>query len=423
MNDRRTQPRRLRVLISAYACEPGQGSESGIGWNMAVGLAAHHDTWVLTRANNRAVIEQALSERPVSGLRFIYYDLPRKWTRWKRGSRGVRTYYTLWQWGSIRVLREAARQHDVDLVHHLTLGKYWAVSGAGFVDRPFVWGFVGGGDYTPMSFLRKAGWYGALYEAVREVARALSERNPLLRRMARRSVVAIADTVRTAERLAAIGAQRAELVPLVGVSADEISFTQHLSRDSRNAEFIFVGTLIFWKGLQWALEAFAEARQPGWRLRIIGQGPERSRLEARCRKLGIENQVTFAGVIPREEVMQHMAAAAALVHPSLHDTGGFVCAEAMLVKTPVICLALAGPGMQVTTDTGYPIPATDPKQVVQDIAEAMRCIVARPEQHRAMGERARARAIRELHWQHKIDRFRDFYESAAQAAPTSIVQK
>ncbi|HLE82176.1 MAG TPA: glycosyltransferase family 1 protein, partial [Dehalococcoidia bacterium] len=45
--------KRWKVLISAYACEPGKGSEPNVGWNVAREMARQHDVWVLTRANNR----------------------------------------------------------------------------------------------------------------------------------------------------------------------------------------------------------------------------------------------------------------------------------------------------------------------------------------------------------------------------------
>jgi len=87
----------LKVLISAYACEPGKGSEPGVGWNLARHLAAHYEVWVLTRANNCPVIEVELAQSPVPGLHFVYHDLP-PWARfWRRGQRGVQLYYYLWQ--------------------------------------------------------------------------------------------------------------------------------------------------------------------------------------------------------------------------------------------------------------------------------------------------------------------------------------
>ena len=46
----------MKALISAYACEPGRGSEPGVGWNVVRELSARHELWVLTRANHAAAI-------------------------------------------------------------------------------------------------------------------------------------------------------------------------------------------------------------------------------------------------------------------------------------------------------------------------------------------------------------------------------
>ena len=49
-----------------------------------------------------------------------------------------------------------------------------------------------------------------------------------------------------------------------------------------------------------------------------------------------------------------------LIHPSLHDSGGWVCLEAMAAGRPVICLDLGGPGLQVTEKTGIKVKASTP---------------------------------------------------------------
>ncbi len=66
-----------RILLSAYACEPGKGSEPEVGWMWATELAAAgHEVWVITRATNRAAIEACTNARRPPLLHFVYFDLP-----------------------------------------------------------------------------------------------------------------------------------------------------------------------------------------------------------------------------------------------------------------------------------------------------------------------------------------------------------
>src|SRR5687768_6426183 len=81
----RVPGRVMKILVSAYACDPTRGSEPGAGWNWVRQAARFHDVWVITRAKNRRPIEDALREDPLPSVRWIYFDLPR-WARfWKRG--------------------------------------------------------------------------------------------------------------------------------------------------------------------------------------------------------------------------------------------------------------------------------------------------------------------------------------------------
>ena len=55
--------RRLKILISAYACAPGRGSEEGVGWDCIRALAEYNDLYVITRGDARPQIEAYLARQ------------------------------------------------------------------------------------------------------------------------------------------------------------------------------------------------------------------------------------------------------------------------------------------------------------------------------------------------------------------------
>lgn len=402
--------KRLRVLISAYACEPGKGSEPGIGWNVAREMAKWHDVWVLTRANNRPAIESELATNPVAGLTFAYYDLP-AWLRWwKRGAHGVQLYYYLWQIGAIAVARNLHRTVNFNLAHHVTFVKHWAPSLLAFVPIRFIWGPVGGGESTPPAFRHDLSARGRRYERFRDVARWLGEHDPLVRLTARRSTVALATTEETAERLRRLGCE-VRLLPGVAIAQEELALAREHPTMNPIAVFLSIGRLLHWKGFHLGLRAFALAAVPGAEYWIIGEGPERGRLEALATSLGVAERVRFLGQIPREQVLAHLEDCTALVHPSLHDSGGWVSLEAMAAGKPVICLDVGGPSVQVTHETGFKVPAKTPDQAVKELADAMLRLANEPDLRSKMGATGRRRVQEVFTWERKAEAFDELYTS------------
>lgn len=391
----------MKVLISAYACEPGKGSEPGVGWNFALHLARHHEVWVLTRANNRPAIEAELARNPVPGLRFVYHDLP-PWARfWKRGQRGVQLYYYLWQLTAIPLVRRLHGEVGFDVVQQVTFVKYWAPSALAFLKGvPFVWGPVGGGESAPLAFWRTFGLRGIAYETARTVARFLAELDPLTRLTARRASLALATTPETAGRLKRLGAKRVEVMSEAALPPEEIEGLSLVAPPpSGPVRFLSIGRLLHWKGFHLGLEAFARSGLTDAEYWIVGEGPERRRLEALARRLGVADRMRFFGQLSRHRVLELLAQVQALVHPSLHDSGGWVCLEAMAAGTPVICLDLGGPAVQVTEETGFKIPARTPEQAVKEMAEAMRRLAEDAKLTRRMGEVARERVREAFSWE------------------------
>src|SRR5215471_3139972 len=139
-----------RILLSAYECEPGKGSEPEVGWLWATELAAAgHEVWVITRETNREAISGELARRPRARLHFEYFDLPTWARRWKSGGRRIHFYYALWQWGAYRRARKLVAKVRFDCVQHVTFVGLRAPSFMGLLRLPFLLGPVSGGESVP----------------------------------------------------------------------------------------------------------------------------------------------------------------------------------------------------------------------------------------------------------------------------------
>ncbi len=411
----------MRVLLSAYACEPDKGSEPADGWMWVHQMARFHEVWVLTRSNNRPAIEGALAREPLPNVRWVYFDLP-DWARgWKKQQRGVHAYYFLWQLGAYFVGRKLHRQVSFDIVHHATFGQYWIPSFLGLLPVPFVWGPVGGGESAPPSFWRDFSWPGRKFEIVREVARSLSFVNPVMYAIARRSKAAIATTDQTARRLTRLGARAIEIHPQFGMTDEELDyFGRFPIRQSGPFRLISMGRLIHWKGFHLSLRAFAQFQRthPDAEYWIVSSGPESDRLKALAKALGVERNVVFWGRLPAlQDVYGKLAECDVLVHPALHEAFGNAVLEGLAAGRPAVCLDLGGPALQVTPETGIKVRAVNPDQAVEDLAAAFVCLADHPELRLRMAGNARRRVREHFHWEQKGDWMNAIYRKAASDPP------
>lgn len=401
---------RPHVLVVAFACGPGRGSEPGQGWEAARRLSDRFRVTALVYSGFRAAIDAELGAHPAPGLRVVYHRLPLERARHHadgedRDGVAEQLHYHVWQTSAGRL---AARLHEAtpfDAAHHVSFMRYWSPSAAASVpDVPLLWGPVGGGESAP------AGWGAAfplrarLGEAVRSAVRSASHALPSVRRTARRATLALATTQESAARMRRLGAPRVVVPPAsVALRPDEIARLGDLSDPLPGpVRFIAVGRLLAWKGTGLALDAFARAAADpaldGATFWIVGDGPDRARLARKAARLGLADRVHFTGMIPREDVLGCLTDAHVLVHPSLHDSGGYATLEGMAAGRPVVCLDLGGPGLQVTPATGIAVPATTPEGSIDALADAFQCLAADPDLRRAMGEAGRARVAERYAW-------------------------
>lgn len=173
--------------------------------------------------------------------------------------------------------------------------------------------------------------------------------------------------------------------------------------------FLSAGRLLYWKGFHLGLRGFAAANIANAEYVIFGDGPDRVRLEALARELNISDRVTFHGAAPRNEFLCALSSADVLVHPSLHDSGGGVCLEAMAAVKPVICLHLGGPATIVNDATGFRVGAMSPEQAIRDLGRAMQLLSNDAPLRSRLGTAGRARCREVYDWDRRAQHMANLY--------------
>lgn len=412
----------MRVLVSAYACEPDAGSELGKGWKFALELARQgHDITVLTcGSHHRVAIERYLEKWQLpERLRFVWHDVPGRPGPGYENAHGIRQHYYMWQITARKMAARLQAENPYDVIHHLTWTVLRWPSFLGGLGPRFVFGPVGGGQSTPWRLRRGFPNRGWKFEIKRDLINVCSRFDPMvLRCLAQADAILVTDNA-TYHHVPLWWRDKTFLVadfysPPVSPLAELLSANM-----IKKPSILFAGRLEYWKGVQFALGAVARLREriPGLSFTVAGEGPEESYFVALAAELGITDIVRFVGKVPYAEMHQLYAAHDVFVFPSLHDSAAQVIGEAMAHGLPVVCLDLGGSGVAVDPSCGAVIPtkAKSRAEVEQDLAGALAQILNDTDHLAALKNGALNRASQYTHQQRVHEMVEHFYKSPQEA--------
>ena len=418
----------MKLLVSAFSCCPGLGSEPGVGWHAVEELAREHEVWVLVNRSGDARARQALQDAAPESLHVRFVGGPLfSWLMEGplNTGPGWLLYYYLWQMAAALVALRLHARIGFEACQHVTFVKYNTPSFLHLLGVPFFWGPVGGAERAPMAFYAEFGWKTRLGEAARVGLQWLALADPLLRWCHRRCWLGLAVTEQTADEMRRLGARRVEVMPAVALSNDELAVIERASPEGEAASLtlLYVGRLIPWKGVHLGLRALARAEQPALHLRIIGEGMLRTRLEAEAQQLGLADRVEFVGGLSRNEVLRAYSQAQGFLHPSLHDSGGNAVIEAMAAGLPVICLRYGGPDLLVPDDCGWKVSARNTEEAVAGLARALKEFASDAAERRRRGAAARQHVTARHGWTVRGEELRAIYGALPSMCETSSGKK
>ena len=340
----------MRVLVSAYACEPGKGSEPEAGLQIALAAASEHDVWVVTRENNlpslRAFLKGHLLRERLHLVGLDVNGMPKR-VKKRGGLPTLHWYYDAWQRRLAEVAVHLDDEIDFDVVHHATFAAYWTRAGVAAVDKPFVWGPLGGGTTAPIALLPVMGFAGAFGDLARVLFRPLIASLTGAKKTARRAAVVLVQNPETAQRIRLQDA--AVVLPHALVGVQTLRSPDLIQASPVNpTRIVSAGRLVGWKATALAITAMRHIKHTDVTLEVYGSGPQRRRLERMTTRLGVGHRIRFHGNVERCDLLAALGSGSALVHPSLHEAAGFVVVEALAMGTPVVALDRGGPPVLIS---------------------------------------------------------------------------
>jgi glycosyltransferase involved in cell wall biosynthesis len=163
------------------------------------------------------------------------------------------------------------------------------------------------------------------------------------------------------------------------------------SQSPENGNFAYLGRLVVEKGVSVVVEATRLLRSEGRNVHIllIGDGPDRTRLENQIISLHLQSSVRITGFLSGEALQRELSTVGTIVIPTImEETAGLAALEQMAHGRAVIASAVGGL-KEIVEGAGLTVPPGDPSA----LAGAMRRILTEPGLASSLAALARQRVL------------------------------
>lgn len=376
----------MKILISAYACNPFGGSEPGVGWAAVCRIAKRHEVFVLTDIHNRAGWERGAAE----GL--IPANVSVRFLRDRSACSENRFIAHLQSWMNYRsfnrqVLAAAKAWHAeerFDLCHQVTIAGWRMPSPLWQLSIPFVWGPIGGAGYIPPAFRGILSPSARAFEKLRDLNTSLASRSRAFRRCIEHTAAVFAANEETEVFLKPFRAGRPLVrLPIASFHPERVTQLRRppgQTREPGPLRLFAGGNMEGRKGVSLALRALAQAAGQGldFHYTVAGGGPEIPALKTLCHELGLDQRVEFHPGYSGDAYLAALHRSDVYFLPSFRESTPVTLLEACLAGCYPVVADTSAQGEIVRLVGGTAVPVRDVDTLVRGLAEALLWCRANP---------------------------------------------
>ncbi len=422
----------MRVLILADDCNPEWPSLPVVGYKYARAIADHADVTVATQIRNRSNIDRAgfgkakvvyLDTEKIAAPLYKLAGILRGGSNKAWTTQIAMNYpsYLAFEWVAWQNFRQDLKAGCFDIVHRVTpMTPTLPSLMASLSPVPFVLGPLNGNLPWPQQFKQEQIRERELLSKLRSAYKLL----PFYRSTYQRSACILAAFKHTAADLPQSATEKMISFPEIGIDPELFQRLERIPKQRMTV--LFVGRLVPYKLPEVVVKAFATSPLlQQHQLIIVGEGPERPRLETLIRDHNLEECVQLVGQKSQAEVGELMRKSEVFAFPSIRELGAGVVIEAMACGMACVVVNYGAPGELIEDERGLKVPLDTLEIIVTKFTQKLEHLVQNPEQVERLGSQAYEYAMKYFPWDVKAKKTLNIYNwiTARQGQKPDFCQK
>lgn len=367
----------MRILYIAYSCDPFNGSEDQIGWNIPIESEKQgNEVYILTKKDHEKVITEFLKTNNNISVKVSYIDVPKIVKKiCKRILYSMRII--LWQRRALRFAKKIVQKEQIQIIHQIGPMEFRAIGNYGKLNTKYILGPIGGGFPIPKPLNEYAkGHFFA--ETTRKVLNCFS----LI-------CLKVSSKIQHCDYVLFCNEETKSIFDKYGIRVDENKWEYHceigipeekigLQQSAHDGTIILLpGRIVYRKGLRLLFDAIPRDVDSCYKIMIAGDGPLKGELEEFISNdVFLRDHVEFLGRIPFYDMIHVYSESDAVVSTSLSEGTGSVLLESLAMGKPIITSRHFGAKVFFDDSAVWFFNGNSKNELVNDLTRCLReCIL------------------------------------------------
>ncbi|GAA3619005.1 hypothetical protein GCM10022397_01170 [Flavivirga jejuensis] len=384
-----------------------------MGWSFIKELSHHHEVHVITEKEKwQKDIQDYIKEKKITNSHFYFIRKKRNRTLRKIWPPSYYWFYKAWQKKAYRLAKQLDAKENFDIIHQLNMVGYREPGYLWKIEKPFVWGPIGGTQNVPWHLFSVLNRHGKLFYGGRNIINTIQKSFLKRPRLAAKKKVSalIAATPDIQKDILKLWKKSSEIITEVGTNGSlDIKINDRQEKEA--LQIVWSGQHTSGKALNILLRSLVLLdTKINWQLHVLGIGKETDNWKSLAKKLNISRHCKWHGWVQKNDGLNIMQKGHLLCITSLKDLTSTITLEAISLGLPIVCLDHCGFSFVVNKSCGIKIELGNINNIYNDFKEAIELLYKDENLRKQLAIGALNRS-KDFSWKQKIKKLNTIYSN------------